>query len=176
MKNIAVLLASVLASFAPLAAHASPIAAGIDVSLTSGTTNYTLIQTVPGTFVFSDELTFISVTHVGTPVSDVFNVTDVCVSINFTPCTQYALSITDTNFAGVALDAGVSAYAAAHTTLSTNSAVVTLDGSFALGTDTIVFSGTPVPANSPVPEPGTMSLMATGLLGAAATLRRRFLA
>lgn len=42
------------------------------------------------------------------------------------------------------------------------------------GAGTAVFSYTVVP--TPVPEPGTLGLLATGLLGAAGAVRRRFLA
>ena len=139
--------------------------------------NYTFVQTLPGTFVVNDGLSVITATYVGTPVADVFNVTDVCITLGLSPCKQYALSVTDANFAGVSLGLGVSAYAASHTTLSGNVAKVNLDGSLALGTDTLVFSGSPATTgNSPVPEPGTLGLMSTGVLGLAGALRRRFVA
>ena len=175
MKNTALILAAFALCLGPLAANASPIAPGVDLSLTSGVTNYTFVQIVPGTFVVADGLSVITATYVGTPLAAVFNVTDVCASIGpIAPCKQYALSITDANFAGASLGLGVSTYAATHTTLSGDLATVNLDGSLALGTDTIAFSGDPAGSASPVPEPGTLSLMATGLLGAAASLRRRF--
>ena len=178
MKNFAALLALIVPSFAAVSAVASPIAPGVDLSLTSGIQNYTFAQIVPGTFVFADGLSTVTAVYVGTPLGDTFNITDLCVSVGAPPCKQYALSITDTNFAGTNLGVGVSAYAAAHTSLSGDVANVSLTGSAALGSDTLVFSGAPggSPANSPVPEPGTLSMMATGLLGAAAGFRRRFLA
>ena len=176
MKYFAAILALALPSLATVSAIASPIIPGVNLSLTSGTQNYSFVQTVPGTFVFTDGLSSITAVYVGSSLGDTFNVTDVCTSVGLTPCKQYALSITDTNFAGVNLGVGVSAYAAAHSMLSGNVANVALDGSVALGSDTLVFSGTPAGSvsNSPVPEPGTLSMMATGLLGAAAGLRRKF--
>ncbi len=179
MKKLVALLALIAPSFAALSANASTMIPGVTLGLSSGTSNYTFVQTLPGTFVAQDGLSTITAVYVGTPLADVFNVTDLCVRVGLAPCKEYSLSITDANFAGVALGVGVSAYAADHTVLHSNVATVDLTGSVALGTDTLVFSGTPHPSdpgNSPVPEPGTLGMMATGVLGAAAKLRRRFVA
>ena len=176
MKKLVALLALLAPSFAALSANASPLP-GVTLGLTSGTSNYTFIQTVPGTFVVQDGLSTITAVYVGTPLADVFDVTDLCVRVGLAPCKEYALSITDANFAGVSLGVGVSAYAADHTVLTSNVADVDLTGSVALGTDVLVYAGDPNPTgpgNSPVPEPGTLGMMATGLLGAAAKVRRSF--
>ena len=51
-------------------------------------------------------------------------------------------------------------------------ATINFDGNLGSGSASFTFAN---PAsNSPVPEPATLSLMATGLLGVAGALRRRF--
>jgi len=97
----------------------------------------------------TDGLSVITATYAGTGVADVFNVTDVCVTVGpIASCKQYELSITDANFGGVKFGVGVSTYAATHTTLSGDEAAIALDGSVALGTDTLVSSGGPSGAPS----------------------------
>ena len=179
MKNIVSLLAlatvSVLSTSNLLADTLNP---GITASLTAvGSSNTLVLTELPGSYSFFDGTSLITAAVVSTPLASVVNVTDVCISINTAFCKKYSFSITDANFAGVSLQAGVSAYALAQTSIASNVATVNLDGSVALGTDALVFSGSPMatpPSASPVPEPGTISLMATGLLGAAGAVRRRF--
>ena len=174
MKLIASLLASVVLSAAStVAAHASTISPGIDLNLVSGTTNYSFLQITPGTFTATDGLNSVTAVYLHTSLADTFAVTEVCATVGLTPCKGYTFTIADSNAAAVSVGLGLSAAAMADTTLSTNLATLKVDGSLGAATETVAFA---LPAVSPsaVPEPGTLGLMATGLMGAAGALRRRF--
>lgn len=177
MKRIASLFASaaVVLSTASFA-HAGTIAPGINLSLVNGTTNYTFLQTTPGTFLAADGLNSVTVVYASVPgLLDSFTVSDVCLTLGpLTPCKGYTLAISDANAAGISLGAGLSLAAQAATTLTTNLATVKIDGSLGAGVETINFALPASPSASPVPEPGTLGLMATGLVGAAGALRRKF--
>ena len=178
MKNIVSLLAlAAVSSFATANLHADTLN-GVSVSLVADATSKTVaLIDLPSSFFFSDGTSLITAAVVQTPLADVVSVTDVCLSIDKAFCKHYTFSITDANFGGIALGADVSAYAATMTSIVGPLATVDLNGSLALGTDVLVFSGpNAAPPTSPVPEPGTLSLMATGLMGAAGALRRRFIA
>ncbi len=177
MKLIASLLASVVLSAAStVAAHATTITPGLDLNLVSGLTNYAFLQTTPGTFVATDGLNSVTAVYLHTPLSDTFAVTEVCLNVGpLVPCKGYTFSIADTNATAVSVGLGLSAAAMADTTLSTNLATLKVDGSLGAAVETITFAlpaGTVSP--SAVPEPGTLGLMATGLIGAAGAVRRRF--
>ena len=181
MKAIASLLASAATVLFAASAHAGTIAPGIGLSLLNGTTNYTFVQTVPGTFVAADGLNSVTVVYANVPgVLDTFTVADVCLNVGpVLPCKGYTLAISDSNAAGISLGAGLSVAAQADTSLSTNLATIDIDGSLGAGVETINFVLPSSPSNgpggaSPVPEPGTLGLMATGLIGAAGAIRRRF--
>ena len=173
MKLIASLLASVVLSASTLAAHATTITPGIDLNLVNGTTNYSFLQTTPGTFVASDGLNSVTAVYLHTGLADTFAVTEVCLNVGpLVPCKGYTFSIADTNAAAVSVGLGLSAAAMADTTLSTDLATLKVDGSLGAAVETVAFA---LPASaSPVPEPGTLGLMATGLMGAAGAVRRRF--
>ena len=177
MKLIASLLASaVLSAASTVAAHATTIEPGISLNLISGTSNYTFLQTVPGTFLASDGLNSVTAVYLHTPLTDTFAVTEVCLNVAIVlPCKGYNFSIADTNASAVSVGLGLSAAALADTTLSTNLATLKVDGSLGAAVETVTFA---LPAQnvapSAVPEPGTLSLMATGLIGAAGAVRRRF--
>ncbi len=180
MKLIASLLASAAIVLSTAAsAHAETIAPGIGLSLVNGTTNYTFLQTLPGTFVAADGLNSVTVAYASVPgLLDSFTVADVCLTLGpLAPCKGYTLAISDSNAAGISLGAGLSLAAQADTTLTTNLATIKIDGSLGLGAETLNFAlpSTPSsPGASPVPEPGTLGLMATGLVGAAGAIRRKF--
>ena len=172
MKLTAALLASVVLSASTFAAHATTITPGIDLNLVNGTTNYSFLQTTPGTFTATDGLNSVTAVYVHTGVLDTFAVTEVCLAVGVTPCKGYTFTIADANASAVSVGLGLSAAAMADTTLSTNLATLRVDGSLGAGVETVAFA---LPASaSPVPEPGTLGLMATGLLGAAGAVRRRF--
>jgi PEP-CTERM motif len=114
----------------------------------------------------------------------VFNFTDVCTTVTIIgpsiPCQDFAFSFTDVTLG----DASIIADVAASINLNVGLANVNVGGlnlvpdglehlagvSVGLGSGQIDFTNPP-PA---VPEPGTLSLMATGLLGAAGAIRRKF--
>ena len=172
MKLIASLLASVVLSAAStVAAHATTITPGVTLNLVNGTTNYTFLQTTPGTFVATDGLNSVTAVYLNTGVADTFAVTEVCLTVGLTPCKGYTFTIADTNASAVSVGLGLSAAALADTTLTTNLATLKVDGSLGAAVETVSFA---LPGASPVPEPGTLGLMATGLIGAAGAVRRRF--
>ena len=125
MKLIASLLTfAVLSSASTIAAHASTIAPGINLNLISGTTNYSFVQTTPGTFTAADGLNSVTAVYLNTGVADVFSVTEVCATIGLTPCKGYTFTIADANAAAVSVGVGLSAAALADTTLTTNLATL----------------------------------------------------
>lgn len=150
------------------------------MNLVNGTTNYSFLQTVPGTFVAADGLNSVTAVYLGTGLADTFAVTEVCLSVQVgvatVPCKGYTLTIADANASAVSVGLGLSAAAMADTTLTTNLATLKVDGSLGAAVETVTFALPAGAGASPVPEPGTLGLMATGLLGAAGAVRRRFLA
>ena len=180
MKLIASLYASVvLSAVSTVSAFATTITPGVNLNLVSGTTNYTFLQTVPGTFVAADGLNSVTAVYLHTGLADTFAVTEVCLSVQAglatIPCKGYTFTIADTNASAVSVGLGLSAAALADTALATNLATLRVDGSLGAAVETVSFA---LPAGSvtpsAVPEPGTLSLMAIGLVGAAGAVRRRF--
>src|SRR5258708_10822359 len=113
----------------------------------------------------------------------VFNFTDICTKITVlgaapVPCQDLAISFTDVTLvdasivaalaANINVGVGVGNISIAGANLAPNFGLLGLSVAGASGA--IDFHNPP-PA---VPEPGTLSLMATGLLGAAGVVRRKF--
>jgi hypothetical protein len=142
--------------------------------------NTTSVVAIPGTAftlpIDNTSLTTFLATYVKVGGVGVLNVTDLCAQITIlgtpAPCKALAFSFTDLSLGNATL---VSALLG--TNINLNAGVA----NFALGGANVALSGgavdfTPTPPTSPVPEPGTLGMMATGLLGAAGAVRRKFMA
>jgi hypothetical protein len=187
MNRIASLLSAAVVSALTLSAHASvvnPITDGylISVNGTTLTTNNLLADLNLGapanSFLFSDGLTqyVFSEVNVANAVG-ALSVAELCVTINFAPCKASAVSISNAKLGAISL--GVDVNASLTAAVGANLGLLNLGAVADLGLNsaTVAFAA-PIttPPTSPVPEPGTLSLMASGLLGAAGALRRKFIA
>ncbi|MDQ2832508.1 MAG: PEP-CTERM sorting domain-containing protein [Acidobacteriota bacterium] len=181
MKFLASFLALVLLTSASVNLHADPI-----VSLDANAQAVTLVQTpVLGgeayvyTNIYSDifNTTLQTFTATFTDLLGVklLNVTDVCAQVNIVfaakPCQALAFSYTDASLGNATL---LSALGTVGVNLTGDVAGLDFGASIGGGSAEIGFPGGP--GASPVPEPGTLSLMATGLLSAAGVVRKRFTA
>lgn len=180
------LLALAVLSLTTVSLHADSITA----TLTADGTTATLLETP---ILNGEQFTYINLNSVTTliPPTDntslntfvatyvdvsglagVLNVTDVCAQAALNtaavPCQNLAFSFTDLTLGNVSLVAAIDASVFA----SGNVADVNFEGSIAGGSATFDFGGSP----SAVPEPSTLSFLATGLLGAAGVFRCKFLA
>ena len=195
MKSFAAFSALVSLSFATAALHADPITATLGVG--SHSTAVVLIETaIPGgeTFAYTDntvnllsrfppslqvtDQTF-EATYTDIAGVSLLNVTDVCahadVNAASAPCQALAFSFTDASLGNAVK---IAALGTVGVNLSGNVADINFGASIGGGSAEIGFpgGGDGGGGNSPVPEPGTLSLMATGLLSAAGIVRKRYLA
>lgn len=181
---------ALLASTIP-SAHADTISDGLTLTINGaavvGVYNPTLHE-----LVFTDVLTDTSVLHhnlLSTTVSTItatytdvsgvlgnLSIVDACVSTTLlgssnAPCSDVALIATETGIGPLHSDLGTLLLVGADISLGFDhfAPLATVDIGSATGN--LQFSA---PSPSPVPEPGSLSLMATGLLGAAGILRRKF--
>lgn len=187
MKTIYVLLAMAI-FFGTTNTYADTF----DVSLTTAGSTDILVQTpilngfqfayenltigatigLPPTASVSDS-TFLA-TYVVTAGVGVLNVTDVCAKVDvltpLAPCQAFAFSFTNLSL----LDASVvSADIGTNVLVNANVANFDLAGaSIALGGGEVDFTN-PTPPTSPVPEPSSIALVGTGLMGTTEMVRRR---
>jgi len=198
MKSIlAVLAAAAVLSVATPNLKADTVSAGIDLGLGAGlqavvltpiangftyTYTHTSLSLLSGSLLNSSTSVFTATYLDVTGLLGVLTVTDVCTNITVlgtpVPCQAFAFSFTNVSLPIANVDVAIGAAI----DLSLN--VINLGGSnttpFNLlgvnvqgGTGTINY--TPPPTGpSPVPEPGTLGMMATGLIGAAGAIRRKF--
>jgi PEP-CTERM motif len=182
MKSLPAFLALVTLTLFTINLHADPI-----VTLNTGVVSDTLIETpILGgeQFAFVDITTDVLQTTIQTFTAtytdilgvSLLNVTDICAQVNILvpadPCQALAFSYTDASLGTASL---IGALGAVGVDLNGNVADINFGASIGGGSAEIGF-GNPPPnggSPSPVPEPGSLSLMATGLLGAAGAIRRK---
>jgi hypothetical protein len=198
MKNLITSLAFAALAFTTLipTAHADTITDGLSLTI-NGVAVAGVYNPSTHAVVFTDTLTDTSIFHNSvlsttvstitasyTDVSGVLGnlvVADACVSTTLigqsnSPCSNVAIVGTITGVGPLNADVGTLTLLGANIDLGFNKLTdfgfATVDVGSASGN--ITFD--PQPDNSPVPEPGSLSLMATGLIAAAGAVRRKFTA
>ena len=192
MKLLSAFLALVVLAL-PVNLHADTVNLTIDGTTVVGTPiangfNFTYVNTSLGVLdnaLLQSSTSVVTATYVDVlGTLGVFNFTDICTKVTvlgpIVPCQNLAISFTDLTLG----DASVIAAIAANINIGVGGNVgdISIAGANLvpnfglLGVSVAGASGEidfhdPPPA---VPEPGTLSLMATGLLGAAGAIRRKF--
>lgn len=196
MKSLSAFLALVLLALLSVDLHADTVSLTVDGTAVVGTpilNGYSFVYTNETLGLLDNALLQSSTSVVTATYVDVlgtlgvFNFTDICTKITIlgpiVPCQDLAISFTDVTLG----DASVIAAIAANINVSVGVGGVGFGNIGIAGADLVPKSELlgisvagasgeidfhdPPPA---VPEPGTLSLMATGLLGAAGAIRRKF--
>ena len=167
------------------AAHADNLEIGLNVSTTSGGVLLLVPAEIdlPGVqeFLYSETITDVlntrttdfSATFIDLLGIETVTVIDVCTQITIagpaTPCQGLAFAFEDLSIG--TLPHLVLALGSASTLIDGNIGEIDFDAS--LGGGSAVFNFPPVPPVAPTPEPASLSLAATGLLGVAGMVRRK---
>lgn len=191
MKIITAFLALVAFLFASASLHADTVNLNINGTTVVGTPilngyNFTYVDTTLGVLSNGNLLNSATSTVTATYVNalgtlGVFNFTDVCANVTIigpaVPCQNLAISFTNATLPFASVDAAL----AANINVGLGVSNINIDGANLgtlniLGASVAGASGQINFTNPPsaVPEPASLSLMATGLLGAAGVIRRRF--
>jgi hypothetical protein len=182
MKTLYLFLALVVFSLATtLNLHADNISATLNTGLNTDNLIETSIlngeqftYTHLTTDVLNTSLTVFTATYVDAlGTLGVLNVTDVCTDVTIlgpaVPCQKLAFSFTDLTLGNTSLIAALGA----DVNLAANVANIDFaSASIAGGSASVNFTNPG--GTSPVPEPATLSLMATGLVGLAGAMHRKF--
>jgi PEP-CTERM motif len=185
MNKLLVLFAAFTIAISTTNAHADTLNATLDVGAGAGAVVFVPVGGVESftyTNTFTDlslgSKTFLDVFNVDLNATfadvagiDVLSITDVCINVSLlnapAGCPNLAFTFADLGVGPANL---LSAFGGVNAFV--NAGVANFDiGGASIGGGGAVFNfpGTP----SPVPEPGTLSMMATGLLGAAGAVRRK---
>lgn len=199
MKTLVLFVVITVLLVAPLNLHANSFNVGgdtINLTLTSGANVLALSSVGVGSWTYSNTqlcvlvcngetigvlstiTNTINVTYADvTGTLGVLTVTDVCASTALLavpiPCQQFALSYSNVSLPNLSLDLGLGVALGANVNLALggpgNGINIPILG-LSVGSATATINATP----TPTPEPATLSLLATGLAGAAGLIRRRF--
>ena len=191
MKLLSAFLALVLLALLPANLHADTVSLTVDGTTVVGTpivNGFSFVYTNTTLGVLDNALLQSSTSVVTATYVDalgtlgIFNFTDICTKVTIlgpiVPCQDLAISFTDVTLG----DASIVAALAANINVGVGVGNISIAGANLvpnfnlLGASVAGASGEIDFTNPPpsVPEPGTLSLMATGLLGAAGAIRRKF--
>ena len=190
MKLFASLLAAAILSVPALSAHAdviNPLVDGFKIQvgstvLTNANASYNPFN---HSLIFSDLTSTYTFAEIdAAPLVNALSITRTCLTLNFFGygCGTSTIAISNASVLNGTIQASLLVGATLNATATAGvSDLVFAKSNLGLAVQTALVgfdASVPPPpvGTSPVPEPGTLGMVATGLLGAAGAVRRRFLA